>query len=123
MGTSISDSCTMSLTRWLRRSQVHVADRREVGQHFVFSPVYHGDSLSRNPRPRAKSSPTVQHKAITFEVERVKERQEWNEQKLAKALPGHSGGRLPRRCKELKGREEEEECVKSEQGQKKIENI
>ena len=35
---------------------------------------------------------------------------------MPKALPGHSGGRLH-------GREEEEECEKSEQGQKKNEII
>ena len=34
------------------------------------------------------------HKAVTFVVERGKERQE---QKLPKALPGHSGGKLPGR--------------------------
>ena len=35
------------------------------------------------------------HKAVTFVVERGMEKQEWNEQKLPKAQPGHSGGRLP----------------------------
>ena len=54
------------------------------------------------------------HKAITFVVERGKERQEWNEQKLPKALPGHSGGRLPGRCTEEKGREKDEKCVKKQ---------
>ena len=34
------------------------------------------------------------HKAVAFVVERGKERQEWNEQQLPKALPGFSGGRL-----------------------------
>ena len=48
------------------------------------------------------------HKAVTFLVERGKERQEWNEQKLAKALPGYSGGRLPGRSTEEKGKEGEE---------------
>ena len=33
------------------------------------------------------------HKAVTFVVERGKGRQEWNEQKLPKALSGYSGGR------------------------------
>ena len=42
-------------------------------------------------------------------VERGKERQDWNEQKLPKALPGYSGGRLPGRSTEEKGREEGEE--------------
>ena len=42
------------------------------------------------------------HKAVTFVVERGKERQEWNEQKLPKAPPGHSGGRLPGRSTEEK---------------------
>ena len=47
------------------------------------------------------------HKVVTFIVERGKERQEWNEQKLPKALPGHSrdmhGGR--RRKKQTRARE------------------
>ena len=46
------------------------------------------------------------HKAITFVVERGRERQEWNEQKLPKALPGHSGGRPPGRCTEEKRQRE-----------------
>ena len=37
------------------------------------------------------------HKAVSFVVERDMEVQEWNEQKTPKALPGYSGGRLPRR--------------------------
>ena len=49
------------------------------------------------------------HKAVTFVVERGKERQEWNEQKLPKSLPGYSGGRLPGRSTKEKGREEGEE--------------
>ena len=49
------------------------------------------------------------HKAVTFVVERVNERQEWNEQKLPRALPGYSGRRLPGRSTEEKGREEGEE--------------
>ena len=63
------------------------------------------------------------HKAVTCVVERGKEKQEWNEQKLSRALPGHNGGRLPARSAEEKGREEGEECEKSEQGQKKNEII
>ena len=35
------------------------------------------------------------HKAVSFVVEREKEMQEWNEQKLPKASLGYSGGRLP----------------------------
>ena len=31
---------------------------------------------------------SMPHKAVTFVIERGKERQEWNEQKLPKALPG-----------------------------------
>ena len=52
------------------------------------------------------------HKTVTFVVERGKEKQEWNERKLPKALPGHSGGRLPGRSTEEKSREEGEECEK-----------
>ena len=37
------------------------------------------------------------HTAVSFVVEREKEIQEWNEQKLPKVLPGYSGGRLPGR--------------------------
>ena len=49
------------------------------------------------------------HKAVSFVVERDKEVQEWNEQKMPKALPGYGGGRLPGRSTKEKGREEEEE--------------
>ena len=35
------------------------------------------------------------HKAVCFVVEKDKEVQEWNEQKLPKVLPGFNGGRLP----------------------------
>ena len=48
------------------------------------------------------------YKAVSFVVERGTERQEWNEQKLPKALPGFSGGRLPGRSTKEKGREEGE---------------
>ena len=37
------------------------------------------------------------HKAVSFVVERDKEEQEWNEQKLPEALLGYGGGRLPGR--------------------------
>ena len=39
------------------------------------------------------------HKAVTFVVQRGKERQEWSEQRMPKVLPGYSGGRLPGRAK------------------------
>ena len=48
------------------------------------------------------------HRAVSFVVEREKEMQEWNEQKMSKVLPGYSGGRLPGRSTEGKGREEGE---------------
>ena len=58
------------------------------------------------------------HTAVSFVVEREKETQEWNEQKLPKVLPGYSGGRLPgRSTKEASGEEEEE---KEEKGQRNI---
>ena len=63
------------------------------------------------------------HKAVTFVVQRGKERQEWNEQKLPKALPGYSRGRLPGRSTEEKGREEGEEGEEREQEQEKNEKI
>ena len=37
------------------------------------------------------------HQAVSCPVEREREMQEWNEQKLPKALLGYSGGRLPRK--------------------------
>ena len=51
---------------------------------------------------------TRPYKAASFVVERGKEMREWNEQKLPKVLPGYSGGRLPGRSTEEKGREEGE---------------
>ena len=46
---------------------------------------------------------------VSFVVEKDKEVQEWDEQKMPKALPGYSGGRLPGRSTKETGREEEEE--------------
>ena len=43
------------------------------------------------------------HKAVSFVVERGKEMQEWNEQKLPKLLLGYSGGRLPGRSTKERG--------------------
>ena len=50
------------------------------------------------------------HKAVTFKVERGKERQEWSEQRVPLVLPGYSGERLPRRNMEEKGGAEGEEA-------------
>ena len=47
------------------------------------------------------------HKAVTFVVERGKERQESSEQRMPKVLPGNSGGRLPCRSTEEKGGKKE----------------
>ena len=63
------------------------------------------------------------HKAVTFVVKRGKEKQEWNEQKMPKALPGYSGGRPPGRSVEEKSREEGEEGKESEQRQEENETI
>ena len=41
---------------------------------------------------------------VSFVVRREKELKEWNEQKLPKVLPGHSGGKLPGRSTKEKGR-------------------
>ena len=45
------------------------------------------------------------HKAVSFLVEREKEMEEWNEQKLSKVLPGYSGRRLPGRSTKEAGAE------------------
>ena len=55
------------------------------------------------------------HKTESFVVEREKEVQEWNEQKLSKVLPGSSRGGLPGRSTKEAGGEEEEEKEKSEE--------
>ena len=57
------------------------------------------------------------HNAVSFVVEREKDKQEWNEQKLPKVLPGYSGGRLPGRSAKEKGREEGEVEEGSEERQ------
>ena len=62
------------------------------------------------------------YKAVTFMVERGKERQEWNEQKMPKALPGHSGGRLPGRSTEEKGMAFEGQNRKQRWDSSQIEN-
>ena len=51
-------------------------------------------------------------KAVTFLVERDKEFQLFREQHMPKALPGHSGVKLPGRNKVEEGRVEEEEKEK-----------
>ena len=56
------------------------------------------------------------HKSATFLAERNKEFHVWREQKMLRAPPGHSGGKLPRKRKVQEGREEEEE---EEEGQEK----
>ena len=58
------------------------------------------------------------HNAVSFVVERGKEVQEWNEQKLPGALPDYSGGRLPGRSTKEKGREEGE--ADEDGGEKRI---
>ena len=63
------------------------------------------------------------HKAVTFVVERGKGRQEWNEQKLPKTLPVYSGGRLPGRGTEQKGREQGEEHEGSEERRERNEMV
>ena len=61
-----------------------------------------------------------QGKAVTFVVERGKEIQEWNEQKKPEVVLGYSGGSLPGRCTEEKGREEGEEDEES--GERRVRN-
>ena len=51
------------------------------------------------------------------------EREEWNEQKLPKALPGYSGGRLPGKGTEEKGSGEGEEDEGSGERQVRHESI
>ena len=48
-------------------------------------------------------------------VERDKEVQVWREQRMPKALPGFSGGKLQGRSKEEKGKEEENEEEESQE--------
>ena len=55
------------------------------------------------------------HKAVSFVVEREKEMQEWNEQKLPKVLQGYIGGRLPGRSATERGGEEEEDDENSKE--------
>ena len=63
------------------------------------------------------------HKAVTFVVKRGKERQERNEQKLPKALPGYSGGSLPGRSTKEEGREEGEEEEGGEDRRIRVEDV
>ena len=62
-------------------------------------------------------------------MESEKEMQEWNEQKLPKALPGYSAGRLPGRSTKEKGREgeldegREERKIRSEIAQEVVAGI
>ena len=52
---------------------------------------------------------SIPHKAVSFVVERDKEVQERNDQKMPKTLPCYSGGRLQGRSTKEKGREQKEE--------------
>ena len=61
------------------------------------------------------------HKAVSFVVEKEKEIQEWNEQKLPKVLLGHSGGKLKGRSAKERGGEEEEEEKDSRERQVRYE--
>ena len=62
------------------------------------------------------------HKAVSFLVEREKQIQEWNEQKLPKVLPGYSGRRLPGRSTKEAGKEKGKEKEKDENGEGRIRN-
>ena len=48
-------------------------------------------------------------------VDRDKEVQVWREQRMPKQLPGRSGGKLPGRSKEEKGKEEWKEVEESQE--------
>ena len=121
---------------WFRKDQMHVIApegvstcRSRSAKGEWVEKVYDYVIASSSLKGRISDTQVIEdfeprpHKAVTFIVERGKERQEWNEQELPKALPGHSGGRLPGRCTEEKGRETEEECAKSRQGQENSEKI
>ena len=111
---------------WFRKDQMHVIAPEGVSTcrpknaegewvEKVYDYVCH--SLQQ-PRRKYFESGCVRRfriKAVTFVVERGKERQEWSEQKVPKVLPGYSGGRLPGRSTEEKGGEEGEEDEGSEE--------
>ena len=65
MATSISDCCTMSFTRAGARCR---PPRSWTALRFLAG--FDGDSLGRNPQPRAKSSPTVQRNGRKRDVSR-----------------------------------------------------
>ena len=56
------------------------------------------NSLKRNISQKVvEDFESRQLQAVSFVVDRGKEIQDWNEQRLPKMLPGYSGGRLPGR--------------------------
>ena len=55
-------------------------------------------------RSENRSGGWIPHKAVSSVVDRDKEVQVWREQRMPKQLPGFSGGKLPGRSKEEKGK-------------------
>ena len=106
---------------WFQRETMHVVALKGVSTCRSKGPKYVGiertyDYVVASGRPKGKfvqlevveDFESRRHKAVSFMVERGKEMQEWNVQKLSKVLQGHSGGRLPGRSTKEKGREEVE---------------
>ena len=121
---------------WFRKDQVHVIApegvstcRSKNAKGEWVEKVYDNVTACSSLKGRISDMKVIEDfqsrpdKAVTFAVERGKERLEWNEKKLPKASPGHSAGRLPGRSTEEKGREKEEECEEREQRQGKNEKI
>ena len=106
---------------WFRKDRMHVTVpdgvstcRSKSAKGEWVEKVYDYVIACNRPKGKISQMKVVEdfesrpHKAVSFVVERGKEIQEWNEQKLPKVLPGHSGGRLPGRSTKEKGSEEGE---------------
>ena len=92
---------------WFRKDRMHLiapegvsmsrpksAKGKWVGK--VHDHVIACNSLKRNISPKVvEDFESRQLQAVSFVVDRGKEIQDWNEQRLPKTLPGDSGGRLP----------------------------
>ena len=104
---------------WFQRNRMHVVAPKEASA--CRSKGAKGDWIEKvDDYVTASETLSRPHKAVPVVVEREKETQEWNEQKLPKVLPGYNGGRLPGRSTKEKGREEGE--VDEDSGGRRIRN-
>ena len=93
------------------RSKSSKGDRIEKVYEYVIA----GNSLKRkiSQMKAVEDFESRPHEAVSFVVEGGQEIQEWNEQKLPKVLPGHSGKKAEKRRRQIRRVEREESGMTS----------